>query len=96
MSPDVKINIFLIQWVKNTICTKDQLDQRPFLGFGHNLRPKPVGVKYHRMSKIIFFRIQGVKNTMCTKDQLDQRPFLGFGHNWRPKPVGVKRHLMSK
>ena len=40
-----------IQGVENTMCTKNELDQRLFLGFGHNWRPKPVGVKCHRRSK---------------------------------------------
>ena len=78
------------------MCTENKLKQEPFLGFGHNWAPKPVGVKCHRIRNKSFFRNQKVENTMCTKNELDQKSFLGFGHNWAPKPVGVKSHRMSE
>ena len=59
MSSDVKTNIFWILWVNNTICTENKLEQDPFLGFGHNWAPKPVGVKCHQMSKESIFSKSG-------------------------------------
>ena len=61
------------------MCTENELDQRSFLGFGHNWAPKPVGVKCHRMSKQIIFSESGGSKYYLYQKSVKTNDYCGIG-----------------